>query len=181
MSRAQADSYGLLGAGWLVRKTEAALQQWARHGGRVCLVAVLIAILTVSIWTPLAEPAIVQRWFSRPNISLLAPVPVATLLVALVQWHALGRDSEVLPFLGGIALFLLSFIGIATSLWPMIVPHHYTVWQAASSESIQAFLLVRTLFLLPVILMYIAWSYWVFRGKVRAGVDGRPDAVQPQN
>jgi cytochrome d ubiquinol oxidase subunit II len=72
------------------------------------------------------------------------------------------------PFLGAIALFLMSFIGIAISLWPMIVPYHYTLWQAASSASTQAFLLIGTLFLLPIILMYTAWSYWVFRGKARA-------------
>ena len=72
------------------------------------------------------------------------------------------------PFLAAIGLFLLSFVGIAISLWPFIVPYHYTLSQAASSPSTQAFLLIGTLFLLPVILMYTAWSYWVFRGKVSA-------------
>ena len=66
--------------------------------------------------------------------------------------------------------FALALVGIAISLWPMIVPFHYTLWQAASSESTQAFLLIGTLFLLPIILMYTAWSYWVFRGKVRGDV-----------
>jgi cytochrome d ubiquinol oxidase subunit II len=172
--------YGLLGAGWLVLKTEGTLQQWARRVGRLCLIAVLIAILTVSIWTPLADPAIAQRWLSWPNIALLAPVPVATLLIAFVEWYALNHDYEALPFIGAIALFLLSFIGIAISLWPMIVPHHYTIWQAASSESTQAFLLIGTLFLLPVILMYTAWSYWVFRGKVRDGIGVHLDTDLPQ-
>lgn len=74
------------------------------------------------------------------------------------------------PFLGAVGLFLMCFIGIAISLWPMIVPYHYTLWQAASSESTQAFLLIGTLFLLPITLMYTAWSYWVFRGKVRGEV-----------
>ncbi len=161
--------YCLLGAGWLILKTEGALQQWARQAGRVCLVAVLIAIFAVSIWTPLADPGIAQRWFSWPNIAFLTPVPVVTLLIAFAEWHALNRHYEALPFIGAIGLFLMSFIGIAISLWPMIVPHHYTLWQAASSESTQAFLLIGTLFLLPVILMYTAWSYWVFRGKARDG------------
>jgi len=75
-----------------------------------------------------------------------------------------------MTFLGAVGLFLMSFIGIAISLWPMIVPYHYTLWQAASSESTQAFLLIGTLFLLPITLMYTAWSYWVFRGKVRGEV-----------
>ena len=86
-------------------------------------------------------------------------------------WYSLGSRGEALPFLTAIALFLMSFVGITISLWPMIVPHHYTLWEAASAPSTQAFLLIGTLFLLPVILMYTAWSYWVFRGKVR-GIAG---------
>ena len=159
--------YGLLGAAWLVLKTEGDLQAWARRAGRVCLIAVLIAILAVSIWTPLANAEIARRWFSWPNIALLAPVPVVTALIALGEWYALVRRHELTPFLGAIALFLMSNVGIAISLWPMIVPFHYSLWQAASSPSTQAFLAIGTLFLLPVILMYTAWSYWVFRGKVR--------------
>jgi cytochrome bd ubiquinol oxidase subunit II len=162
--------YALLGAGWLVLKTEGALQQWARKAGRVCLIAVLVAILAVSMWTPWAYPGIARRWFSWPNIGFLAPVPVVTLLIAFVEWRSLSRDHEFIPFLGAVGLFLMSFIGIAISLWPMIVPYHYTLWQAASSESTQAFLLIGTLFLLPVILIYTGWSYWVFRGKVRGDV-----------
>lgn len=162
--------YTLLGAGWLILKTEGELQQWARRAGRLSLIAVLIAILAVSVWTPIADPGIAQRWFSWPNIALLAPVPIITALIALAEWHALTHDHEFVPFLGAVGLFLMSFIGIAISLWPMIVPYHYTLWEAASSESTQAFLLIGTLFLLPIILMYTAWSYWVFRGKVRADI-----------
>jgi cytochrome bd ubiquinol oxidase subunit II len=74
--------------------------------------------------------------------------------------------QELVPFLGAVGLFLMSFIGIAISLWPMIVPHRYTLWQAASAVGTQLFLLTGTIFLLPIILMYSGWSYWVFRGKV---------------
>ena len=161
--------YSLLGAGWLVLKTEGALQQWARRCGRICLIAVLIAILAVSLWTALANPEIAGRWFSWPNIGFLAPVPVITALIALLEWRSLHHGNDIVPFIGAIGLFLMSFIGLAISLWPMIVPFHYTLWEAASSPSTQAFLLIGTLFLLPVIIMYTAWSYWVFRGKVRAG------------
>lgn len=162
--------YGLLGAGWLVLKTEGELQDWARRAARICLVAVLIAILAVSIWTPLANADIGRRWFSWPNIGFLSPVPIVTVLLAAGEWYALTNRHELMPFLGAIGLFLMSFIGIAVSLWPMIVPFHYTLWEAASSESTQAFLLIGTLLLLPIILMYSAWSYWVFRGKVRGDV-----------
>jgi cytochrome bd ubiquinol oxidase subunit II len=160
--------YALLGAGWLILKTEGALQRWARRCGSVCLVGVLVAIAAVSAWTPFVHADIAQRWFSWPNIALLAPVPVITALIAVGEWYTLRRDYELMPFLGAIGLFAMSFVGIAISLWPMIVPYKYSLWEAASSPSTQAFLLIGTLFLLPVILMYTAWSYWVFRGKVRA-------------
>lgn len=162
--------YSLLGAGWLVLKTEDALQQWARSAGRIALIGVVVAIVGVSIWTPLANAAIAHRWFTWPNIAFLSPVPIITALLVIGEWFALMGRRELVPFLGAIGLFLMSFIGIAISLWPMIVPYHYTLWQAASSPSTQAFLLIGTLFLLPVILMYTAWSYWVFRGKARGEI-----------
>jgi cytochrome d ubiquinol oxidase subunit II len=162
--------YGLLGAGWLILKTQGYLQDAARRQGRVCLIGVLVGIGIVSVWTPIMNPAIASRWFAFPNIIFLAPVPIATVATALLTWRALDSRSEVLPFVGGIGLFVLSYIGIAISLYPMIVPHHFTLWEAASSDRTQVFLLVGTLVLLPVILMYTSWSYWVFRGKVRADI-----------
>jgi cytochrome d ubiquinol oxidase subunit II len=162
--------YALLGAGWLVLKTDGEIQVRARRHGRIAVVGVLVAVGAVSIWTPLADPDIAHRWFSWPNLIFLAPVPVVTAVIAFFVWRSLNRQSEAGPFIGAIGLFLMSYLGIAISLWPMIVPHHYTLREAASSESSQAFLLVGTLFLLPIILLYTAWSYWVFRGKVRADI-----------
>ncbi|QDC00491.1 cytochrome d ubiquinol oxidase subunit II [Mesorhizobium sp. 8] len=162
--------YGLLGAGWLILKTEGALQDWARRLGKWCFVGVLAAVAIVSIWTPVMDADIAARWFTWPNILYLAPVPIVTALLALVEWRALNSKAEALPFVAAIGLFLLSYLGIAISLWPMIVPHRYTLWEAASADNTQAFLAVGTLFLLPVILMYTGWSYWVFRGKVRADI-----------
>jgi cytochrome d ubiquinol oxidase subunit II len=166
--------YGLLGAGWLVLKTEGKLQAWSRRAGRVCLAAVCVCIAAVSVWTPLASAAIAQRWFAWPNVALLAPLPAASLGVAVYAWRAFGRDGGWRPYAAGVALFALSFLGVAVSLWPMIVPGHFTLWQAASPESTQAFLLVGTLVLLPTVLFYTGWSYWVFRGKVRAGEGYHP-------
>lgn len=159
--------YSLLGAGWLVLKTEGALQQWARRAGLVALAGVLAAIVAVSIWTPMFNAQIAQRWFSWPNVLYLAPIPILTALIAWAVWYGLTHRHDLLPFVGAIGLFLMSFIGIAISLWPMIVPFHFTLWEAASSPNTQAFLLIGTMFLLPIVLMYTAWSYWVFRGKVR--------------
>lgn len=162
--------YGLLGAGWLILKTEDGVQSAARRHGRICLLGVLVAIGIVSIWTPLVNQTVASRWFGWPNTLLLAPVPIATAAIAIVTWRAFDSRAEVLPFVGAIGLFVLSYIGIAISLYPMIVPYHFTLWEAASSERTQAFLLVGTLTLLPIILMYTGWSYWVFRGKVRDDV-----------
>ena len=160
--------YGLLGAGWLILKTEGEIQARARRHGRVCLVGVVAGIGIVSVWTAFADPDIAARWLSWPDVAYLAPVPVATAAIVWLCWRALGGASEAGPFAWASALFVLAYLGIAISLWPMIVPHHFTLWEAASSPRTQAFLLVGTLFLLPVILAYTGWSYWVFRGKVRA-------------
>jgi cytochrome bd ubiquinol oxidase subunit II len=162
--------YALLGAGWLIIKTEGDLQAWARNLGRWSLIGTAAAIAIVSIWTPLVDPKIATRWFSWPHIAYLAPVPIITAGLVLYAWRALNSASEYGPFIAGLGLFVMSYLGIAISLWPMIVPGHFTLYQAAASQSTQAFLLIGTLFLLPVILVYTAWSYWVFRGKVRADI-----------
>ncbi len=162
--------YGLLGAGWLILKTEGELQERSRRLGRRCFIGVFAAICAVSVWTPLMNAGIAARWFSWPNIVFLAPVPVVTALLGWLEWRSLNDRSEAMPFIAAICLFLISYLGIGISLWPMIVPHTYTLWDAASAQSTQAFLMVGTLFLLPVILMYTGWSYWVFRGKVRADI-----------
>jgi cytochrome d ubiquinol oxidase subunit II len=163
--------YALLGSGWLIIKTEGALQDWARRHGRWSLLGVLACIAAVSIWTPLVQPQIAARWFAWPNTALLLPVPLATAALAWAAWRALHRGtSTYAPFLAAVGLFLMSYLGIAISLWPMIVPYQYTLWEAASSPKTQAFMLVGTLVLLPVILLYTSWSYWVFRGKVRADI-----------
>jgi cytochrome d ubiquinol oxidase subunit II len=162
--------YALIGAGWLILKTDGALQQWARRMGRRCFWGVVAAIGVVSVWTPFLSPSVAQRWFSWPNPWFLWPVPILTLLLALWVWRSLHNDSEAAPFIGAIGLFLLAYLGLFISLWPMIVPFRFTLWEAASSPSTQAFLLVGTLPLLPIILLYTGWSYWVFRGKVRGDV-----------
>jgi cytochrome d ubiquinol oxidase subunit II len=108
--------YGLLGAGWLILKTEGDIQAAARRHGRVCLLGVLAAIAVVSIWTPVASHVVAARWFAWPNILILAPVPIATAAAALVTWRALGSRAEILPFAGAIALFILSYVGIGISI-----------------------------------------------------------------
>jgi cytochrome d ubiquinol oxidase subunit II len=162
--------YSLLGACWLVMKTEGALQERARRLALLCLYGVVIAIAGVSLWTPLVHPYVAERWFSWPNILYLAPIPALTGVLILWVWHALRTGKEIVPFVGSAAIFVLSYAGIAISLWPFIVPYHFTLWETASTPSTQAFLLIGTMFLLPIILINMGWSYWVFRGKVRAEI-----------
>jgi cytochrome d ubiquinol oxidase subunit II len=162
--------YALLGATWLVLKTEGELQAWARRMARYALVGVVAFIAVVSLWTPLLQERIAARWFMWPNALFLAPVPLVTAALALWAWRALGRDAEGTPFIAALGLFAMAYLGLAISLFPYVVPHTLTLWEAAGSPSTQAFMLVGTLFLLPIILTYTGWSYWVFRGKVRADV-----------
>ncbi len=163
-------AYLLQGACWLVLKTEGDLQQWSRTVARRTLWGVLASIALISIWTPITEPRIAERWFSWPHLLYFSPVPLLTIAVALLLWRALRRGNELLPFLCSFALFFLAFTGLVISLWPYIAPPSITLWDAAAAPKALAFLMVGTLLLLPVLLMYVAWSYWVFRGKVRSDI-----------
>ena len=162
--------YSLLGAGWLIIKTEGALQDWARALGRRCLIGTVVGIGIVSLWTPYVDAHIAARWFSFPNIVYLAPVPLITAGLVWYVWRSLHDRSEFAVFFAALGLFLMSYLGIAISLWPMIVPGHFTLREAAASPSTQAFILIGTIFLLPIVLLYTGWSYWVFRGKVRSDI-----------
>lgn len=162
-----AAGYALLGAAWLIMKTEADLQRWSYRWARRLLFVVAAFIGVVSVWTPLHNPAIAERWFSWPNILYLSPVPVMTGLLAVFLYRAIVRRNEVIPFLCSLGLFLLSYAGLAISLWPNVVPPDITVWQAASAPGSQRFLLAGTIIVIPVIVAYTAFSYYVFRGKVR--------------
>jgi cytochrome d ubiquinol oxidase subunit II len=109
--------YVLLGATWLVMKTEGDLQQWARNKAEIALFGVLAFIAMVSIWTPLAHDRIAQRWFSFPNLLYLSPVPIVTAAVALMTWRALRRKGDYLPFIGAMGLFGMCYLGLAISLF----------------------------------------------------------------
>ena len=158
--------YALLGATWLVMKTDGRLQDKAFRAARRLTALVVLFIAVVSLWTPLAHPAIEERWFRWPNLLYLSPVPLVTGAVVLALWLALGRRRETAPFVLSMLLFLLAYLGLAISLWPYVVPRALTIWDAASPPDSQIFLLVGVAVLLPIILAYTAFSYRVFRGKV---------------
>ncbi len=161
--------YALQGATWLVMKTEGELQEWARVQSRRCLFGVLAFIVMISIWTPLADARIAARWFSWPNLLIFSPVPVLTVLLTWWLWDSLNKRRDLAPFLASIGLFFLAYTGLIISLWPFVAPPSITLWDAAAGPKSQGFLLLGTLFLLPITLLYVVWSYYVFRGKVRGG------------
>ncbi len=158
--------YALLGATWLIWRTIGILQDWCFRVARRLLLAVLVMVAVVSLWTPILEPSIAARWFALPNILLLSPVPLMVGFLAFGLWRALDEGREALPFTFAMGLFALSYLGLAISLWPVLIPPGITVWQAAAPPETQVFLLIGMAFLIPTILVYTAYSYWVFRGKV---------------
>jgi cytochrome d ubiquinol oxidase subunit II len=163
-----AAGYTLLGATWLILKTSETTAAFGRAAARRALPATLAFIAIVSIWTPLAFPHIAQRWFSWPNVGYLAPVPIATALVAYAIWRAVAGQRERQPFLLSVALFLLGYLGLGISLWPYAVPYAATLWQAASSPTTLAFVGICTAVIVPIVLGYFAFAHWVFRGKITA-------------
>jgi len=166
---ALAVGYALLGATWLVMKTEGELRERAYHLSWFLLFAMLGAIGAVSIATPFLHVQYTHRWFSWPNIILTAPVPIAVAAVSALLLRSLANKWDYQPFFLTLALFLLSYAGLGISMYPFIVPQSITIWQAASPRSSQIFMLVGVAILIPLILGYTSWAYWVFRGKVRAG------------
>ena len=162
--------YALLGAAWLVWRTEGAFQQRARRMAGVLGAATLLLIAAVSLWTPFLSGDYARRWFAWPSVVLTASVPLLVAVLAVVFWRALGNPARhVTPFLCAVGWFVLSFAGLGISLYPHIIPPDITLWDAAAPPASQAFLLVGGVVLLPMILAYNAFAYWIFRGKVRLG------------
>jgi cytochrome d ubiquinol oxidase subunit II len=161
--------YALLGATWLVMKTEGNVADRARAHAKLMLFAVLGFMAVVSLWTPLSIPRIAERWFSLPNFYFLWPVPAVTAFVAFMTWRWLENGRDVPPFLATIVLFLLGYLGLVISSFPYLVPPSLTVWDVAAAPASQIFMLFGTLLLLPMIIGYIVFIFWLFRGKVREG------------
>ncbi|HUH87725.1 MAG TPA: cytochrome d ubiquinol oxidase subunit II [Pusillimonas sp.] len=162
-------AYALLGCTWLIFKTEGLLYDRMRSLARNLTWVLLGVIGVLSLWTPLAHESIAQRWFSFPNIVWFLPVPVLVVVSAYFLLRALERKPHVSPFLLTLGLMFLGYSGLTISVWPNIVPPDITIRQAAGPPESLGFALVGALLIIPVILMYTAWAYYVFRGKVRPG------------
>ena len=159
--------YALLGSTWLILKTEGELQAWAYRITLPLLATVLVVFGIISVWTPFVDDMVRQRWIS--NLSVIWILPVLTLLCAGQIYRSVRKRFEGMPFVATMGLFITTYLGLLVSRWPYVVPPDYTLWEASSAYGSQLFLLLGLLFVIPIVLTYTAWSYWVFRGKVRAG------------
>lgn len=166
-----AASYAAMGAAWLIYKTEGQLQRKAARFLRAALAFTAVGMVAVSLATPFASTRIFDKWFTWPEIALLAPLPVATGALFLWLWFltfrlpAEGDRHSITPFLTLAAIFALGFAGLAYSFYPYVVPDRLTIWEAAAAPESLAIILVGTAFVLPVILGYSVYAYRVFGGK----------------
>ncbi|MCH8686779.1 cytochrome d ubiquinol oxidase subunit II [Pedomonas mirosovicensis] len=158
--------YALLGSTWLIMRTEGELQAKARRYARWFAGLLLVAIAVVSGATPYLSQAYFERWFNWPNVLFTAQVPLLVLITSVALYFAFKRKRERSPFILSLFLFALTFAGLGISLYPYIVPDQITIWEAAAPEKSQVFMLVGAAVLIPLILAYTSYAYWVFRGKV---------------
>ncbi|CAN5404795.1 cytochrome d ubiquinol oxidase subunit II [soil metagenome] len=161
-------AYALLGSTWLVMKAEGSLQSQARAMTQWLGGASLVAIVAVSIATLFLSTDYFGNWLHWPNLLWVSPVPILVALSSVAFVRSLKAGREVAPFMLTLGIFLLCFVGLGISVFPDVVPGAVTIWEAATDHSSQVFMLWGTALVLPLILAYTAWSYWVFRGKVNA-------------
>ncbi|RTR06353.1 cytochrome d ubiquinol oxidase subunit II [Halomonas nitroreducens] len=159
--------YALLGATWLIMKTEGRLQDWAYRLTPKLLLMVLVVFAVISVWTPFVDDFVRERWFGQ--LHLIWIFPALALGSAVWLWRTVKERREGQPFIATLGLFVFTYLGLVVSKWPVIVPPDHTLWEAASAPESQLFLLLGMLFVIPIVLAYTAWTYWVFRGKVREG------------
>lgn len=160
--------YALLGACWLIWKTEGRLQAWAFDCARRLLPAVTVGVGAICIWMPLAVPEIGELWFGFPGILLLSPIPLWSIVLIGVLHRLLKNrvKADLLPFLSCIGLYLLALTGLGISLWPYVVPRALSFWEVAAPANSLLFTMVGVALIVPVILVYTVHAYYVFRGKV---------------
>ncbi|XWN32153.1 MAG: cytochrome d ubiquinol oxidase subunit II [Devosia sp.] len=159
--------YALLGATWLTLKVEHEPQEKARRLAWVFGLITVGFIIAVSAATPFLEAGYYDRWLSWPNMVYAAPVPLLVAALTLALFRSLWiKRHDTAPFLIALTLFLITFGGLGISMWPYIIPTSVTIYDAASPYKSQLFMFVGAIVLIPLILGYTAYAYWVFRGKL---------------
>jgi cytochrome d ubiquinol oxidase subunit II len=165
-------TYAALGCGWLIYKTDGELQRTMRFLMRPLVGVLLGIIVVVSLWTVIGLPYVAHRWFGSGNFIWFVPVPILVLGCVWGVFKTVREEHESLPFILTLVICFLGYTGLIISIWPYIVPPSLTIWEASSSRSSQLFALVGTVIVLPIIFVYHAMQYRVFRGKVREGDAG---------
>jgi len=161
-------TYALLGACWLAMKTDGDLQLRLHQFIGPLTIVLLLFMIAVSVWTPLSDAQVARRWFAAPMFYRLLPVPFAVAAVAALMLVSTRRRHERAPFALALVLVALGYVGLLVSVWPYAIPDSVTLWDAAAPASTQAFTLVGAVIVVPVILVYTAAGYWVFRHKTPA-------------
>jgi len=159
--------YGLLGAGWLIMKTEGQLQQQLYRIAKILLLLVVIFLVLVSLWTPLVDEKTKMFWFNPDYFIKLAVLPMITGVLLASLWHMLHKQQERFPFWLTTGVFLCAYAGFLINSWPYLIPHEITYWQAAAPRNTLQFMLVGVLIMLPILLYYTFSAYYIFRGKVK--------------
>jgi cytochrome d ubiquinol oxidase subunit II len=157
--------YALLGATWLIMKSEGTLQDRCYGLALRLGIAVIVAMAAVSAWTPFLRDAYWLRWFAWPQVLFTAQVPLLVVVASVVFFISLRRRNHYTPFLMTLGLFTLGLAGLGISLYPYIVPPSVSIWDAAAPNVSLKFMLPGVLVMVPIILAYTGYSYWVFRGK----------------
>ncbi|MDP2868512.1 cytochrome d ubiquinol oxidase subunit II [Methyloversatilis sp.] len=163
-------AYVLMGASWLVLKTDGELQRRAAQWGRTALIPVIIGMGLISLATPWVSSTVAERWFSLPQLIGLLPIPFATFACFVALWWTLSGARALgtlcwLPFILTIGVFLMGGLGLAYSLYPYVVMDRITIWQAASSTAALNLILAGCAFTVPAILGYTLFAHRVFWGK----------------
>ncbi|PXF32518.1 ubiquinol oxidase subunit II [Pokkaliibacter plantistimulans] len=165
--------YALLACCYLRMKSRGEIALRAAHLGRRLVIWVMLGMALVSLWTVLAEPEIRQRWLGGLRFLILLPLPLITILCAVRLFRDLRDPAhEQRPFYLAAALFLFGFAGLVVSLFPYLIPHSLTLWQAQAPESTLKFMLVGVCFFLPMVCLYTFWGYRIFSGKVEDFEEG---------
>ncbi len=160
--------YALLGSSWLVMKTDSVTQKWARKVTKYAVLYVIVFMFAVSMWVPFLNQEIYAKWFAWPSFGYLVIIPVLAITISIMLIRSIINEREYQPFLLTVLLFSVSYLGLAVSMFPWMVPHTIPYWEAAGTPETQSLMLVGVVVVLPVILAYTAFNYYVFKGKTNS-------------
>jgi cytochrome d ubiquinol oxidase subunit II len=158
--------YALLGSCYLAMKLTGEAEEHAYRLAMRAGVATLVLMGAVSLATPFLAGQYWDRWFTMPNLLFVSQVPILTAICFFALFRSIRKRRVYRPFLIALGLFALGMAGLGVSMWPFVVPDTITIWDAAAPEKSQIFMLVGVALIMPLILGYTGWAYWVFRGKV---------------